>query len=885
VLDRIKAELETIRGKQKVSALTRRQAQALYLGGQCQMLSCSRESFHLVIDDEFKDFEVWIEAGTERLAARCSCKATETPCHHTLAGLFEVADYLQRQEHSSADSGKVYTREGMIRRVLAERREKAERAGYQLAFADNPHGEHQLINERGLCYKLTFRDIEQERGYCSCPDYRTNKLGTCKHLMYAFARFKQEYPSAPAIGPDYPFIEVFLDPLDPERILWFYPQPLPEGLQALFEQFFSSERVLRPEKKSDFLSFCAQAEAWKEVLIRPEVLESVEEFCEEKLLEQLRTEQQIDYSGIKAKLFPYQREGIAFAAFRKGAMLADEMGLGKTLQAIGVATVKQQLFGFERTLVVCPASLKEQWKREIERFSDHRAVVVEGNPAQRTELYRNCDAYFLICNYEAVLRDIEQLCEFAPDFIILDEAQRIKNYETRTAACIKRIPKRHALVLTGTPIENRLVDLYSIVDFLNPRLLAPLWEFSYQYCCFDSRQKNKITGYYNLQALKKRLRPILLRREKADVLKQLPQVSQLDIPVELHPRQAEYHANYARSLARILRKKFLTPFDLRKMQLLLAKMRMVCDSTLLVDPEQEIHYAPKLDELRHILVDKFNLRNTKRKVVIFSEWVRMNQQIARMLRENDIGFIELNGKVPVSKRAALIREFEQNDTCQVFLSTEAGGAGLNLQVADTVVNFELPWNPARKNQRIGRIDRLGQRSRHLTVINLIAKNSIETRIADGLLLKQDLFAGVLSPGSRLDRVDFSDRGRAQFLRQLEAAIEPLCHVEEEETPPLPATATATKEEVADPLAEPEESFSEEEQKQATRKASSSPSPAPRPSAEQLSQVMQQGMAFLSGLMQMATGQPLPEEGGHVEVDPESGEVVLRFRVPLDNPKQ
>jgi SNF2 family DNA or RNA helicase len=783
-----------------------------------------------------------------------------------LAGLLELSDYLQRDEAPDIDAGKTYTREGMIKRVLEERREKAERAEYHLEFADNRHGEHELVNERSLRYKLTFRDLEQEQGYCSCPDYRTNKLGTCKHLLYAFSRFKAVYGAEPAAQQDYPFVEIYLDPLNDEQISWFYPQPLPKEISRLIEACFSPEQTLQPEKELDFLSFSEAAQEWKEILIRPEVFARIEDLFEQRQLQEVQSTRSLDYSGIKAELFPYQKEGVEFAAFRKGVILADEMGLGKTLQAISVAIQKKALFGFKRTLVVCPASLKDQWKSEIERFSTETAVVIQGTAEERAALYRDSEAFFLICNYEATWRDLAHLRSFSPDFIILDEAQRIKNYETRTAACIKQIPKKHGLVLTGTPIENRLVDIFSIVEFLDPLLLAPLWEFSYQHCCFDARQKNKITGYYNLQRLKERLQPILLRREKSEVLRQLPQVGQLDIPIEMHPCQADLHAGYAQGVAQILRKKFMTPFDLRKLQLLLAKMRMVCDSTFLVDPDQEVHYSPKLDELRHILLDKLCLKGSQRKIVIFSEWVRMNHMIGRMLRENNIGFVELSGKVPVAKRSALIREFEENSNCQVFLSTEAGGAGLNLQVADTVINFELPWNPAKKNQRIGRIDRLGQQSQQLTVINLITKNSIETRIADGLLLKQNLFDGVLSPASSLDSVDFSTKGRSQFLQQLEESIEQLSMPTVEGFAETPLAAVA---EAPDPLVEPTESLPIEEAGTAL----------PAASTEQLTQVMNQGLAFLSGLMQMTTGKALLGEESRIELDPETGEVVMRFKVP------
>ena len=203
-------------------------------------------------------------------------------------------------------------------------------------------------------------------------------------------------------------------------------------------------------------------------------------------------------------------------------------------------------------------------------------------------------------------------------------------------------------------------------------------------------------------------------------------------------------------------------------ELLLSKMRMVCDSTYLVD--FETNYSPKLIELEFILKEKFDLKNSNRKIIIFSEWKKMNHIIGKMLRDNDIGFVELNGSIPVKKRGKLIKEFENNPKTKVFLSTEAGGVGLNLQIADTVINFELPWNPAKKNQRIGRIDRIGQKSDNLTVINFITKDSIEMKIASGLVLKQNLFNSLLSSDNNDDVVDFSTKGRAQFLTQLQESI-------------------------------------------------------------------------------------------------------------------
>ena len=386
---------------------------------------------------------------------------------------------------------------------------------------------------------------------------------------------------------------------------------------------------------------------------------------------------------------------------KKGVIIADEMGLGKTHQAIAAAILKKKLFDFKKTLVICPASVKSQWKNEISKFTDERAIIVEGYPKERNELYLNDTSFFHIINYETVLRDLAHINKADYDFVILDEAQKIKNYETKTSNAVKTIRKKHALVITGTPLENNLLDFYSIVQFLDLYFLAPQWEFSYQHCIFDTKYKNKIGGYYNLQDLKARLKPILIRREKQEVFDQLPNVVQKNIYVELSDEQAGMHGSFARGIASILAKKFKTNYDWQKLMHLLTNMRMVCDSTYLID--KETHILPKLIELREILIENLDIKNNNRKIIIFSEWVTMLKLIGDMLKNEGITFTTLTGKVPVKKRGALIKEFENNPECKVFLSSESGGAGLNLQVADTVINFELPWNPAKKNQRIGRI--------------------------------------------------------------------------------------------------------------------------------------------------------------------------------------
>jgi SNF2 family DNA or RNA helicase len=226
---------------------------------------------------------------------------------------------------------------------------------------------------------------------------------------------------------------------------------------------------------------------------------------------------------------------------------------------------------------------------------------------------------------------------------------------------------------------------------------------------------------------------------------------------------------FAKGIQMILNKKFKTSHDWNRLMLLLNCMRMVCDSTFLIDKETNI--SPKLVELSEILLEKLQIKNNNRKVIIFSEWTTMLELIGEQLKQNGLAFALFTGKVPIKKRSAIIAEFEQNPECNIMLASEAGTAGLNLQVADTVINFELPWNPAKKNQRIGRIDRIGQNHKTLNVYNLITSNSFEMNILAGLFLKQNLFDGVLSTDKEIDTVNFNDKGKSQFIRQLEAISE------------------------------------------------------------------------------------------------------------------
>lgn len=854
----------------------------IFNNGECQILSQSLTKFELIvtIQPSCETSEYMLEITDEsEIVPKKENEYTEWD-RYSYACLLQVENELHLLGPKEHVEHKKYTREGMKKRVLYERYQKAEKANYRVQWADNIYGDHSLINEQGVKYKVFLRDFENETGYSNSVDAKINKLGTTKHIMYAFRELKNNKRLYNKLDKTYPFIEIYCDPLNDYKITWSYPHGIPIDENLLISRYFGKSKYIEDEKIKPFLEFINEAESSAMIHIRQEVRETVEKAYEKSMLENLEANVKPDFNLLNVDLFDYQKEGIKFSLFRKASIIADEMGLGKTLEAIGAAVLKKEIFGFGKTLVICPASLKEQWKREIERFSNEKALVIQGTPAEREKQYMDDKHFFHIVNYEAVLRDNIVINKGGIDFLILDEAQRAKNYETKTNLSLKKLSTKHVLVITGTPIENRLIDIFSILSILAPDFLGPLWEFSYQHCLFDPERHNKINGYYNLQKLNSKLEQVLIRREKRKVLEQLPNLQQFDISVDLSPLQSDYHASFARGIAKIIHKKYLTPYDLQKLMVLLANMRMVCDSTYLID--EETNESPKLDELKYMLLEKLDVQNNNTKIIIFSEWIKVHKLIGKMLRDNNIGFVELNGKIPVKHRGELIKKFETNEHIKLFLSTEAGGTGLNLQVADTLINFELPWNPAKKNQRIGRIDRLGQKSNKLTIYNFITRKSIEQQIAVGLLVKQNLFDGVLDSSSTTDFVDFSTKGRSQFIQQLEKFIAETEKIAIEEEKVL-LIEDESIEEPAQTEKEAEElDFSEEQAETESIVATEETAVDKEPGikTEELEQVMNSGMQFLAGLFKMSTGKVMGIDGQKIEINKETGEVIMKFKLPV-----
>jgi hypothetical protein len=418
-----------------------------------------------------------------------------------------------------------------------------------------------------------------------------------------------------------------------------------------------------------------------------------------------------------------------------------------------------------RALVITPASLKAEWEEQIRRFTDLDLQIVYGARRARVAAYERAP-FFTIVNYEQMVSDtLDVNARLRPDIVVLDEAQRIKNWSTKTAQAVKRLHSRYAFVLTGTPIENRIDELWSIVDFLDPARLGPLFRFNREFYELDERGRPE--GYRNLAHLRSRVAPLMRRRRKADVESELPERTDRQFFVEMTPEQRasyESHEAVVARLAAIAKRRVLTQKEQERLLKELNIMRMLCDTPYILDPGDRT--CPKRAELEKILDECCG--DPEVKVLVFSEWEGMLDLARDTCRKLGLGFAWHTGRVPQQRRRGEILAFKTDPHCRVFLSTDSGGVGLNLQNASYVINCDLPWNPARLEQRIARAWRKHQ-MRPVTVINLVTARSIEAGMLVTLEAKQGLAAGVLDGAGDLDRVVLR-RGKTAFLERLQQTL-------------------------------------------------------------------------------------------------------------------
>ena len=661
---------------------------------------------------------------------------------------------------------------------LLKRRLRAEEESFAITNLDPAHpvfSEFSVRSGSGMTYFVEIRDWTAPAHRCSCTDFRINGLGTCKHAEAVRAHLRKTRREAvrAAEAGGSPRVDIVLaesgDTLKVERNI----ARLGTSLRSLFD------KAGRLDSHADPGAVVARLDRSRSKYLR--VSREVRDWLEARAREEERQHSRRDYeTGVVegrhpehvtlSPLYPYQREGMLHLAFRERALLADEMGLGKTIQAIAACALLHHLGKARRVLVVAPASLKSEWEEQIEKFTELSRRLLFGGRAARLRAYRDpAPPFFTIANYEQILRDsLDINADFRPDIVVLDEAQRIKNWSTKTAQAVKRLRSRYAFVLTGTPIENRLDELYSILDFLDPGLLGPLFRFNREH--YELDDKGRPAGYKNLAAFRRKIAPVLLRRRKADVETELPDRSDHNRFVPMTKAMREEHDDYKRQvgdLAAKAKRRPLTAKEQDMLMVLLNMMRMICDSPGILknNPSRD---CPKITELEGLLEE--SLEEPDVKAVIFSEWTGMLRRVRELADKMGIGYAWHTGSVPQKRRRAEIRAFQSDPNCRLFLSTDSGGVGLNLQNASLVVNCDLPWNPAKLEQRVARVWRKNQR-RSVTVLNLVAEESIEHGMLAGLAQKTELSGGVLDGVGDLDRVTLR-RGRQAFLKRLEQVLSP-----------------------------------------------------------------------------------------------------------------
>src|SRR5260370_25938822 len=376
----------------------------------------------------------------------------------------------------------------IVEQQISERQERARSAIASIVARPDSRlfGDYRVKSASGKTYRVAMRGPGLFENFCACPDFAVNTLGTCKHIEALLIQLRQRHGKTlegkgykrqrASISLNYgQCLDVRLRlPASPSAgLIAFAAKYLDPSGSLRQEHFRPFERVLEDLRKLDDQAV-VYSDALEYIERENEIAEGLE--IEKKSLASLRRGKDPLEGFLTTKLLPYQVRGALFAACRGRVVLADDMGLGKTVQALAAVELLRRRRGIETVLVIAPASVKYQWKTEIEKFTNHAAQVIDGLLPRRKQLYA-APAFFNLTSYELALKDVEFMHELKPDLIILDEAQSIRNWTTATARTIKQLKSRYAFVLTGTPLENKLEELYSVVGFVDGRPLVPAFPF------------------------------------------------------------------------------------------------------------------------------------------------------------------------------------------------------------------------------------------------------------------------------------------------------------------------------------------------------------------------------------------------------------------------
>ena len=452
--------------------------------------------------------------------------------------------------------------------------------------------------------------------------------------------------------------------------------------------------------------------------------------------------------NLTASLREYQKVGYGWLKtldeYGLGGILADDMGLGKTVQVISlICSYLENAKKRKTTLVVCPSSLALNWQNEIEKFSTGiSSLVIHGNLEERQKQIKSIPKYdVVITSYELLKRDLDEYKKYDYTFkyIIADEAQYIKNNNTRNAKAIKQIKSETRFALTGTPIENSLSELWSIFDFIMPGYLFSYKKFKELYETLIVRGEDS----YSTEKLKRLISPFVLRRIKGEVLTELPDKTISVLNSIMTDEQRQVYMSYLAQAKKDVKEEIIEN-GLERSQIkilaLLTRLRQICcHPSLFIDNYKD--HSGKLNQCIEIVKDAVDAGH---KILLFSGYTSMLEIIEKELKAENINYRKLTGQTNVSDRIDLVDEFNEDENIKVFLiSLKTGGTGLNLTGADMVIHYDPWWNLSAENQATDRTYRIGQK-RNVQVYKLITKDSIEEKIYELQKKKEMLIDTMLS---------------------------------------------------------------------------------------------------------------------------------------------
>lgn len=464
------------------------------------------------------------------------------------------------------------------------------------------------------------------------------------------------------------------------------------------------------------------------------------------LIKEFKTVEDSDFEipkSLKKVIRKYQEHGFKWLktleSYGFGGILADDMGLGKTLQMISVLLSAKENGRLGTAIIVCPASLVYNWKEEFSKFAPELVVTpVVGTQKERAEMIRNYQKQdVLVTSYDLLKRDVAEYEDVKFTYQILDEAQYIKNHTTAAAKSVKIIQSKYYYALTGTPIENRLSELWSIFDYLMPGFL-------YGYDTFRKQFETPIVKYKEENAseqLKKMVAPFILRRLKGDVLKDLPDKIEEVRYAKLEGKQQQLYDAQVVHMKEILAKQEAEDFQKNKLQILseLTKIRQICCDPSLLFEKYNDNSAKRLACMELIQ----SAIEGEHKILVFSQFTSMLELLEQDLKQQKIEYFKITGATPKEKRVEMVTDFNQGNVPVFLISLKAGGTGLNLVGADVVIHYDPWWNQAVQNQATDRAHRIGQ-TKAVSVYKLIAKGTIEEKIVKMQEDKRNLADSILS---------------------------------------------------------------------------------------------------------------------------------------------